>query len=287
MTKRKDYFAIMVIILALITSLAGVFSIDFTKSYEAFNQYGEKILMYGYGIYKHDSYFKAPILIGSDFSTLIFALPIFIYSYIKFKNGGDKLSRLSLISIYAGIFYGAASICFGVTYNKLFLVYVLLFSASLFGMFAHIKDLHWNRAVKLTAGLKVYLIFSGLSTLIAWLPDIISSFMAGGYLEFIEVYTTEITYVLDMGIISPLCFTCLYLLEKGDSLGTVILMILLKICILVGLLMIPQGIMQYLSGVEIPIAALITKSVIFIILGAFGFYFNEKVKREILNENYK
>lgn len=129
------------------------------------------------------------------------------------------------------------------------------------------------------------MIFSGLSTLVAWLPDIFSSLFSGGHLELIQVYTTEITYVLDMGIINPLCFICLYLLKKRDSLGTVILMILLKICILVGLLMIPQSIIQYVSGAEIPIVVLITKSVIFIILGAFALYFNEKVKREILNKN--
>lgn len=285
MNKQRDYFAIIVIILAFITSFAGVCSIDFTKSYEAFNQYGDKILMYGFGIYKHDSYFKAPILIGSDFATLLFALPIFIYSYVSFRKTSDSLSRLQLISIYAWILYGAASICFGVTYNQLFLLYLLLFFASLFGMFAHLKNLHWDRAVNPTLSLRIFLIFSGFSTLIAWLPDILPSLMTDNHLELIEVYTTEITYVLDMGIISPLCFTCLYLLENKDNLGTVILMILLKICILVGFLMIPQGIMQYLSGVDIPVVALITKSVIFMILGVFAYYFNEKVKREIVYEN--
>lgn len=285
MPKRKDYFAGMVIILSLIASIAGILSINFSNSYEFINLYGDKVAIYGSGIYQFDSYFKAPIFIGTDIATLFVTLPTFIYSYIKYRNGNDKLSKLSLISIYAVVLYGAASISFGVTYNSLFLVYVLLFVASLFGMFIHIRELEWDKEITLTGGLRAFLIISGLSTFIAWIPDIVQSLLAGRSLSLIEVYTTEITYVLDIGIISPLCFMTLYLLSKKDSLGTVLLMIILKIGIFVGIVMIPQVIMQYASGIDLPIPVLITKSIIFLLLGGFVFYFNERVKKEIVKES--
>ncbi|PWJ96489.1 hypothetical protein C7380_10161 [Oceanotoga teriensis] len=68
-------------------------------------------------------------------------------------------------------------------------------------------------------GLSIFLILSGVSLFVAWLPDIISSLINGKSLSLIEVYTTEITYVLDIGIISPLIFICLFYLKKNEGIG--------------------------------------------------------------------
>lgn len=103
----------------------------------------------------------------------------------------------------------------------------------------------------------------------------------GGTLSLIGVYTTNITYVLDMGIISPICFVTLYLLKKKNAQGTLLLSILLRLCMLVGIMMIPQTICQVLSGCEIPLPALVTKSLSFVVLGGFAFYFNQKMNREL------
>jgi len=52
-------------------------------------------------------------------------------------------------------------------------------------------------------GFFTFLILSGLALIGAWLPDILAAHAAGRSLALIENYTTEITYVLDMGIIGP------------------------------------------------------------------------------------
>lgn len=67
-------------------------------------------------------------------------------------------------------------------------------------------------------------------------PDIITSLINGRTLMLIEIYTTEITYVLDMGIVSPLMFVCLYLLKK-NGLGDIVLAIILKACIIIGVIL--------------------------------------------------
>ncbi len=97
----------------------------------------------------------------------------------------------------------------------------------------------------------------------------------------IGVYTTEITYVLDMGVISPMCFVCLYLMKKNDSLGVVLLAVLLKACIIVGIMVVPQTICQMLSGVELPLPALLTKVLSFVALGGFALYFNHRMYQEL------
>lgn len=109
------------------------------------------------------------------------------------------------------------------------------------------------------------------------MPDIILSILSGKSLALIEVYTTEITYILDIGIIGPLCLICFYLLKSQDKLGIVILAALLKACIVVGIMMLSQTAFQILSGYETAIPVLITKSGSFVLLGGFALYFNKKL----------
>lgn len=130
---------------------------------------------------------------------------------------------------------------------------------------------------EVTKGIGVFLILAGIALISAWMPDIIPTIISGTSLPLIEVYTTEITYVLDMGIIGPLCLVCLYLLKKKDKLGIVILASLLKACIIVGIMMIPQTICQILSGYEVILPVLIIKSGSFVLLGGFALYFNRKL----------
>lgn len=281
MTKKKDYLAIITIVLVFVTSMAGLLSINFTKAYDFVNQYGHTVEMYGYGIYANDTYFQAPISIGTDICTLFVGVPLFIFAYMNYSKKGDVVSRLKLISIYAAVFYYAASLAFGLTYNRLFLVYVALFGCSLFGMFRHICNIKLEKVVTVSKGIRVFLILSGVALIVAWLPDVIPSTINGGTLSLIGVYKTNITYVLDMGIISPMCFVTIYLLKKGNPIGTLLLGIILKLCIIVGIMMFPQTICQVASGCNMPIPALVTKSFSFVVLGGFAFYFNRKIYKEL------
>lgn len=281
MDKKKDYLAIITIVLVIVTSMAGILSMNFTKAYDFVNQYGHTVEMYGYGIYANDTYFQAPISIGTDICTLFVGVPLFIFAYMNYSKKGDVVSRLKLISIYAAVFYYAASLAFGLTYNRLFLVYVALFACSLFGMFRHICNIKLEKVATLSKGVRTFLVLSGIALIVAWLPDVIPSAINGGTLSLIGVYTTNITYVLDMGIISPMCFITIYLLKKGNPIGTLLLAIILKLCIIVGIMMFPQTICQMASGCNIPIPALVTKSLSFVVLGGFAFYFNRKMYTEI------
>jgi 4-amino-4-deoxy-L-arabinose transferase-like glycosyltransferase len=127
----------------------------------------------------------------------------------------------------------------------------------------------------------VFLIFSGISLCVAWWPDIIPTILNGTSLKLIENYTTESTYVLDLGIISPLCFISLILMKKKDSFGVVLYAILLQSIIVVAVMMITQSALQFASGVEIPLPALISKSIIFVILGLFAI----ALDRRRINQN--
>lgn len=280
MKTKKDIMAIITMLCLCITSICGILSMNFDHAHDFINQYGHTVKIFGYGIYANDSYFKAPILIGSDFCILFVLLPLFFYTYLQYRKKGDEYTEIKLIAVYAVAFYYAASMAFGVTYNQIFLVYMILFASSLFGMFSHIKRVNVSQTITVTKGLRLFLIISGIALIVAWLPDIITAMVNGETLSLIGVYTTEITYVLDMGIISPLCFVCLHLLKKKDKLGEIILSVLLTACIIIGIMVIPQTICQILSDTEMELPVLATKVLSFVILGGFAFYFDRKISCE-------
>ncbi len=276
-----------IIILLIIITLVGACSFQIDKSYMVTNQYGDAVKIFGSGIYAHDSYFKAPIFIGTDYTMLFVAVPILIVALFKDIKKRSIKSKLFLISIVGLVLYYSTSIAFGVTYNALHLLYIALFSTSLFTTILLVKNINTKelrRIQKLTLpskGLTIFLTLSGLALFVAWLPDIITSLLNEKSLSLIEVYTTEITYVVDMGIMSPLIFICLYLLKKKDGLGDIILAFVLRICEIMGIMLPVQSLFQALAGIELPIPALITKVGIFIILAIFSIYFNIKLYKNI------
>lgn len=272
------------VILLLIITLCGVLSWNTSETFDAVNQYGETIKMWGSGIYARDSYFKATIFIGSDMCMIFAAVPLTVFSIVYDLKKQNRKSRLLLVSVLAWLLYYAVSICFGVTYNMLFLAYTALFVCLFFSFVAGIYGLSKENfnVPDLLCGrsFTVFLLLSGISTFVAWFPDIISSFTSGR-LQLIEVYTTEITYILDMGIISPVAFICLYMLKKRDSFGVVLLSVLLIGIIIVGIMMISQTAVQLISGVELPIPVIITKSAIFTALGIYAAVLAKKLYQNI------
>lgn len=278
---------ILTILLLLITTIIGICSFNTSHSYEFLNQYGDSIQMWGAGIYAHDSYFKAPIFIGSDVTILLFVVPLSIVTFLRTWKEQSVENYICSFGLIGTLLYYSASLAFGVTYNGLHLVYIALFGVCFFSVCMLLAKLHTVgiRQGKVctyhfTKGIKVFLIVAGISLFIAWLPDIIMSIKSGTSLDLIEVYTTEITYVLDMGIISPLIFITYYLIRQENFIGYVLLRMIFKICMCIGIMLPIQTIFQLLAGISIPIPALITKGLIFVVMALFATYFEHRIKRE-------
>lgn len=290
MNKRKPLFKvldILIVILLLIVTIIGICSFNTSHSYGFMNQYGDNIKMWGAGIYAHDSYFKAPIFIGTDISILLFVVPLSLVTFLRTWKEQSVENYICSFGIVSLLLYYSASLAFGVTYNSLHLVYITLFGGCLFSVCMLIAKLH-TIGIKqekvcnyhITKGMKVFLIVAGISLFVAWLPDIIMSFTSGTSLELIEVYTTEITYVLDMGIISPLMFITYYLIRHEDFIGYVLLRMIFKVCMCIGIMLPIQTIFQLLAGISIPMPALITKMLVFVIMALFAIYFECCIKRQ-------
>ena len=284
-SKVFHVLAVLIIFLTAITSGLGLFYKTDGQPFDFVNQYGDTVKIYGEGIYKNDSYFFAHTFKGTDFMALFAALPLMIFALIMDIKNNTIKSKLFLTAMIVYFLYYSASYSMGVIYNVLHLVYLALFSCTLYASilgFGFLKTYSIKVSAKIyTNGLKIFLVLCGLSLFAAWLPDIIGSLINKKSLELIEIYTTQITYVLDMAIISPLIFICLYNLGKNNNIGYILLGIILNMLSLVGIMVILQTLFQNRAGIELPIEAAITKVGIFVLLAIAAIYYEIKLFKNI------
>lgn len=293
MHKREFSLSVWVGIIAVlggITAGIGLFATSGGEAYDFINQYGDSIRMYGDGLYAHDSYFMAPIFRGTDFTILFLAVPLLIYAGIKDWLHPSVKTRMLLLSVLAVFVYYSASLAFGVSYNVLHLVYIALFSASFYSLIAAVRSMNEGSLAKLAhsyapgKGVFLFLGITGVALIVAWLPDIIQSWVNGRSLALIEVYTTAITYVIDMGIIAPAAWICLAQLRRRKGMGLILLAMLLTVCCIVGVMLPIQSLFQALAGIELPLAAVLTKVMSFVLLAAFALLFNIRFYRSVGGE---
>lgn len=259
-----------VILLGIIISSVGLFYNDGGQPFEFTSLQGETVRMYGKGLYRNDSYFKGPIFRGTDAVLLFFAVPLLIISTIRTYRGSLR-GKLMLTGSLVCFLYTSVSMAFGAAYNVLFLIYILQFSVSLFALIllltsfdpgalaAHIKQrLPFKR-------IAFFLFFAALSPLV-WLIDHIEALFHGGVPQGLENYTTDITAVLDIGVILPVVvFTGILMLKRKPQ-GVIFAAMLLILLVQIGLVVAGQTAMQLIDGVQLTPMEIVTFVAPFIIL---------------------
>lgn len=271
------------VLILLIISVNGVLSFNVSNSFYITNIYGQSIELFGSGVYYFDSYFKAPIFIGTDFTILVLVVPLLITCLVWYNSKPNNKSRLSLISLLGVIFYYSLSISTGVTYNYLFLLYMFSVMFSWLGIYILIRELNFV-SLSLKSSKKSYqffLIISGIALFSIWLMDIVPTIIMNKPLMLIETYTTEVTYVYDMAFISPMMFLSYYLIKKNDNVGVILLSCMLVLCTIIGVMLPIQTIFQLLANIIIPIPVLVIKVGVFVLLAFFSGILTFNLFREI------
>ena len=282
-TKPLLVLILLVLVLAGFVSASGLFDPSRGSSITILNPYGDSVELAGNGLYAWDSAFKAPIFRGTDLVVLLLVCPLLAVALGLAIRRLTLRRHLLLDAVLAVTLYYSASLAFGVTFNRLHLAYIALFSASLFA-FIWLTSQLASRALadSITRGTRIrlpyrgfftFLILSGLALIGAWLPDILAAHAAGRSLALIENYTTEITYVLDMGIIGPAALLTAWLLKRRTTLGYIILTQLLMLCSIIGIMLPVQTLFQAQAGIVLPLPVLVTKIATFLILAVFAAYF--------------
>ena len=214
----------LIVVLALIATGVGLFWQDGGSPFSFTTLRGGTATIYGQGLYRYDSLFAAAGYKGQDAVTLVLGIPLLVLCIVLYRRGSLRGGWL-LMGMLAYFLYVYASMALGAAYNSLFLVYIALFSASLFAFvlaFTSI-DLQTVSARFSTRlphrAIAIFLFVSGLLTLFVWLEPLVGVLVRGQPPKLLAASTTIITDVLDLGIIVPALFLSGALVLRRDPRG--------------------------------------------------------------------
>jgi hypothetical protein len=267
-SKSLLWLVFFIVLLGATAAAAGLFGDSSGSPFMFTTVHGESVRISGEGLYRFDTAFKAPILRGTDAVTLFLAIPLLIAAVFYFRRGSIR-GGLMLAGMLSYFLYNAASLAFGVAYNRLFLLYIAYFASSLFAFVLAVRSIdsdalarriserHPRRAI---AG---FLFLAGMSVFV-WLIEIITALSTGGVPEGVASYTTEVTTVIDLGIIAPTAFLAGALVLRRRPLGYLLAPILMVLNAIIGVVIVAQTVAQSMDGITLTTQQLVIYVGIFV-----------------------
>ncbi|MBI5031961.1 MAG: hypothetical protein HZB51_15630 [Chloroflexi bacterium] len=254
--------SILIATLAIIVAGLGVFWQGEGQKSEFLTVRGETVTIQGHGLYQYETVSIATQAIAQDVVTLLIGIPLLVISMILFRKGSLR-GKLLLSGTLAYFLYTYASFAFGAAYNILFLVYVSLFSLSLFAFIFALMQIDISTLPKhFSSGLPrrtiaIFLFVVGSFLLLAWLGRIVPALLANQPPLGLESYTTLIIQALDLGLVMPIAFLSGILLWKKSAWGYLLSSIVLIKGATLALAVSAMAVNMILAGVQVSTGELI------------------------------
>ncbi len=215
---------------------------------------GETVDLFGHGLYRYDTVFGAASQRGTDAVILAIGVPLLVGATLRYRRGSSRAGLLLLGTLVFFLYvYGSAALG-TVAYNRLFPMYVVLFSTSLFAIATLQATL--NRAAVAARlgtaprrGPAAFLIVSGLVTLLVWGVPVVSAAVGGAPTDHLDSYGTDVTYALDLGIITPTAVLAGVLILRRAASGYLLALSLLVLEAMLAPLITAQTISQLSAGI--------------------------------------
>src|SRR5580765_2347962 len=231
--------------------------------------------MYGHGIYRYDSLLVGAGFRGVDAVTLFLGVPLLVTSAVLYRRGSFR-GALLLAGTLAYFLYNYASMALSAAYNDLFLVYVALFSTSLFAFILVLMSFdlaslpsRFSPALP-RREIAAYLAAVGFLLVVLWLGDVVAALIRDSVPAALGSYTTIVTYVLDLGVIVPAAFIAAVLLVQSKPLGYLLAATLLTMNLTLGAALLSQGIAILFAGVRMSLPQVAGMIGSFAVLGLVG-----------------
>lgn len=212
----------IIFLLALAAALAGVWPAE-GESFSMTNFRGETVRINGRGLYTWDTVSSAAQMQANDLVMLVLGLPLLAFSYWLALRGSLR-GHLLMTGTLGFILYTYITMCFGAAYNPFFLVYVALFSTSLFAfifsmMSFNIESLpeHFTKNIPHKA-IAVLLFFTAAFLTLAWLGRIAPTILED-QIPALENTTSMFIQAMDLGIIVPFSVIAGVLLLRRTAWG--------------------------------------------------------------------
>lgn len=236
--KTVTVLVILIVLASITATTAGIFSGGGPGQYEYESIRGEKITIYGKGLYQHMSADVAIQGIAQDYITLFAGIPLLIISLLVSRKNSlrGKLILAGTLGYFliTYLFYLAMAM-----YNTMFLVYVFLLGTTFFAFLLTVFSIHESGIVRfikserLVRNAGIFLIINAVMIALLWLGVVIPP-LAGGTIipGQVQHYTTLIVQGFDLGLLLPAAFVAGWSAIRGNHLGylfTIIYLIFLSL----------------------------------------------------------
>lgn len=268
--KYKKVISILVILIGLLSlsaSMVGIFSSETFGDDTFTSLYGEEVKLYGKGLYHRDSISMVAQGKAQDIVTMIIGVPLLFISLL-FMHRGSLKGRLLLTGTLGYFLYTYVSYVFLWMYNELFLMYVLLMSASFFALVLNMmsfdilqlpKYFHRKLPVKV---LGIFQIILGIAIALLWLGKITSGYKSNMPPLGLDHYSTLVIQGLDLGFIVPIALLSGVLILKRKPLGYLLSSIVIMKGFTMGISILAMMIGMAYAGVKVNAAEIIIFSAI-------------------------
>jgi hypothetical protein len=212
---------------------------------------GQTVQILGQGLYRYDTIFNGSGFKGQDLITLLLIAPLLLVS-LTFYRRGSLRGGLLLLGALGSVLYVYASMALNAAYNPLFLLYVVLFSASFYAFMLHFTNFDLSPFVARLPrrGPAIFMFASGLITTVVWAGPLVGALFTGEPPSDLGSYSTFVTYALDLAIITPATIIAGVLIWRREQLGYLMALSMLVLEAMLAPMMAAQTYFQLEAGVE-------------------------------------
>ena len=243
----------LIFLLALFAASMGLFYKTEGKPYPFISHRGETVTINARGLYHYDTVSSAAQQQGNDIVALFVALPLLVVSSVMAFRGSLR-GQLLLTGTIGFFLYTYMSMSMLTMFNTLFLVYVALFSLSLYAfilcmMSFDLDTLPQHFSDKLPRGWIAILLFliGGFLT-IAWLGKVLPPILQNTP-PVLDNATTFVIQAMDLGLIVPLAVLSGILLLRRSAWGYLLSSVFVLKAIALGLAVSAMVVNMTLAGV--------------------------------------
>lgn len=271
--------------LAVVACLAALFWEDGDGRFTITSVRGEQVELYGTGLYLADTVFVAASSRGTDVVTLALGVPLLVFALVLYRRSSTR-GALVLAGALGYFLYVYASRALGNAYNGLFLVYIALFSASLFAFLLAIRSIDLTAlASRLVVerprrGLAGFLLTSALVTTLAWLVPLLGVVARRDSPKYLDTYTTTVTDVLDLGVLVPAMVVAAALILRRAAFGYVLAIVLLVLLLFVAATISVGTVFQLAADVSFSTGEIVGPIAGFLVLAAIAAWLLARLLRD-------
>jgi hypothetical protein len=239
-----------------VAAAVGLFSSGGPGPHEVLTTRGQVAQVYGTGLYRHDSWLVGVGNRGSDAVTLLLEVPTLLAAVVAYRRRSLR-GTVVLLGVLGWLLYYYASMSLYTAYNRFFGLYVIALALALVAgplivagvdraRFAEVFPERPSRRLLLG-----YLgCLAGVLTL-AWAPPMIAAAITGEAPARLDVYSTEVTWALDLGVVLPVVSATVWLLHRKSLAAPLAATSMLMLNVAVGVALVGQGVAQLTAAVPV------------------------------------